>query len=124
MTQPRTPREVVAYWLWTEADAMDFDDMGVQAGSQVIAALDRAGFAIVPKEPTEAMLEAALDISGQRIAPYEAPRESGVPVECDMSAADAAELNDAFKAAHADNYVAMIAAYGEQERTEKPERTC
>lgn len=45
----KTPREVLADWLWSEADQIDFDDMGERAGQQIIDALAGAGFEIVPK---------------------------------------------------------------------------
>jgi hypothetical protein len=46
-----TPREVIAKWLWNEADQIDFDDMGDQAGMAIVSALDKAGYMIVPKAP-------------------------------------------------------------------------
>ncbi len=64
---------------------------------------------VVPVEPTEAMLEAALDATGERILPFEAERESGVPVECDISEEDALAINEGTKAAFAAIYRAMIA---------------
>lgn len=77
--------------------------------SQSVPAIP-AGWRIVPEEPTEAMLEAALDISGQRIAPYKAQTECGIPIEDDMTEEDAAKLNEEFKAAHSDVYGAMLSA--------------
>lgn len=53
----RTPREVLAYWLWTEADAIDFDDMGDRAGQQILAALNKAGFKVVPLRDGETVRE-------------------------------------------------------------------
>ncbi len=44
----KTPREVIADWLWNEADAIDFDDMGDEAGMQIIRKLEAAGYVIVP----------------------------------------------------------------------------
>lgn len=68
------------------------------------------GWRLVPIEPTEAMLEAALDVSGQRVAPFTAERESGVATECDLSEQDAADINEQLKAAHCDVYGAMLEA--------------
>lgn len=68
------------------------------------------GYVLVPREPTAAMLEAALDESGWRVEPYTAPRESGVAIDSDMSEADAKEINEAGRAAHRDTYRAMLAA--------------
>lgn len=76
------------------------------------------GWKLVPIEPTEAMLEAALDVSGMRVAPYEAPRESGVPTECGLSDQDAMEINEAGKASHSDVYGAMLAAAPHPDTTE------
>lgn len=44
----KSPREVIAHWLWTEADAIDFDDMGDQAGQNILDALNKAGWKVVP----------------------------------------------------------------------------
>lgn len=43
--------------------------------------------------PTPEMLKAGMDDLGWWVEPYEAPRESGVPVDSDMSAEDAAKIN-------------------------------
>jgi hypothetical protein len=75
-----------------------------------LAALSEQGMFVVPAEATEAMLEAAMDITGTRVAPFVAERESGVPVECDISDEDAASINEATHAAHADIWATMIAA--------------
>ncbi len=64
---------------------------------------------LVPREPTEEMLEAALDATGDRILPFAAERECGVPVECDISEEDALIINEGTKAAFAEIYRAMIA---------------
>ena len=46
----KTPKEVIAYWLWTEADAIDFDDMGERAGQAILDALNDAGYIVAPVE--------------------------------------------------------------------------
>lgn len=61
-------------------------------------------------EPTEEMLEAALDESGNRVTAYEPATEGGVPIECGMSDADAAEINSLMKAAFAADFRAAIKA--------------
>lgn len=58
-------------------------------------------------EPTQTMKEAALDESGARVSAYEAPRESGVPVECDISEADAEQINADLMESFADTFRAM-----------------
>jgi hypothetical protein len=68
------------------------------------------GWQMVPKEPIEAMLEMALDVSGQRVVPFTAERESGVEVESSISEEDAASINESLKAAHAEAYRAMLDA--------------
>lgn len=65
---------------------------------------------LVPVEPTEEMIEAALEESGWRVEPYTSPRESGVPIECDMSVDDAAAINQAGRDAHAATFRVMLAA--------------
>lgn len=47
--------------------------------------------------PTEAMIDAAIEQIGWKVEPYTAPRESGVAVECDITAEDAADLNQKFR---------------------------
>ena len=42
---------------------------------------------------TEAMIDRAVQASGWFVTPHVAPRECGVPIECDLSEADAAQLN-------------------------------
>lgn len=61
-------------------------------------------------EPTEGMLEAALDESGNRVTAYAPATEGGVPIECGMSDADAAEINSLMKAAFAADFRAAIEA--------------
>lgn len=64
---------------------------------------------IVPKEPTDTQRDAGLEFAG-RVRPYEAPRESGVPVECDISPADAEDINNDTRQHCADIYSAMLSA--------------
>lgn len=68
------------------------------------------GWKLVPVEPTEEMLSAALDASGARIMPYTAPRESGVATECDMPDEDAERINKETMNEIANQYRAMIGA--------------
>jgi hypothetical protein len=60
-----------------------------------------------PREPTEAMQDAALDEAGWRVEPYTAPRESGVAIESDISADDAASINAECRESLADIWRAM-----------------
>lgn len=59
MTNP-TPAKIINDTVWA--------GRRLNAGHQVVEALKAAGYAIVPKEPTDAMLEAgaATGLSGQR----------------------------------------------------------
>lgn len=61
----------------------------------VLADLDMAGFAVVPKEPTEEMLDDAIDEAGWQVAPY---------------IDDAEEINALGKYAMASTYRTMLAA--------------
>lgn len=67
-------------------------------------------FVLVRREPTDEMLEAALDKRGERVVPYTAERESGVPVECDIDEATANYCNVAAKEGYATVHAAMLAA--------------
>lgn len=60
--------------------------------------------------PTEAMLDAAMKEMGEYVEPYTAPRESGVAIECDISAEDAAEFNAETKGNYRRLFWAMIDA--------------
>lgn len=60
--------------------------------------------------PTDAMLDAAIDAMGERVEPFTAPRESGVALECDLSAEDAAEMNAETKGRYRQIFWAMIDA--------------
>jgi hypothetical protein len=60
-----------------------------------------------PREPTEAMQDAALDEAGWRVEPDTAPRESGVAIESDISADDAASINAECRESLADIWRAM-----------------
>lgn len=68
------------------------------------------GWKLVPIEATDAMCEIALDITGERVTAYTAPRESGVAVECDLTEEDAAAINKELKGCHAEVYSAMVSA--------------
>lgn len=70
----------------------------------------KPGCVVVPATATDEMLEAALDATGERAVAYVAPRECGVPVDCDISEDDARSFNDEGKKGHAATYAAMIAA--------------
>jgi hypothetical protein len=65
---------------------------------------------LVPKEPTQAMLEAAVRRQGGWLTAYVAPRESGVPVDSDMSQEDADDLNRQSCEDAALDYRAMLSA--------------
>jgi hypothetical protein len=65
---------------------------------------------VVREEPTDAMLDAVLDKMGQRVEPYTSPRESGVPIDCDIDEATADYCNVAAKEGFALVYAAMISA--------------
>lgn len=82
----------------------------VAVARAILFALDKAGFAVVPKEPTDLMTDAAIDEAGWRTVPYTAPRESGVAIDSDISEEDAVALNIAAKDAMASTYRAMIGA--------------
>lgn len=43
----KSPAELIANWLWNEADLIDYDDMGEQAGQDIVQALNDAGYEIV-----------------------------------------------------------------------------
>ena len=68
------------------------------------------GWKLVPVEPTEAMLDAALDFSGERVSAYTAPRESGVALDTDISEEDAAYFNSTAKTIYGKLYSAMLGA--------------
>ncbi len=55
----KTPEEVI--WEWTKGYFPDSGERRFWLGTSVIEALDAAGYAVVPKEPTEEMLGAAQD---------------------------------------------------------------
>jgi hypothetical protein len=74
---------------------------------------------LVPKEPTQAMLEAAVRRQGGWLTAYVAPRESGVPVDSDMSQEDADDLNRQSCEDAALDYRAMLSA-----SPTPPEETC
>jgi hypothetical protein len=63
----------------------------------------------MPAEADDAMLEAALDESGARCHEHIAPRESGVPIDSDMTEEEANYINGKVKASYADMYAAMYA---------------
>lgn len=44
----KTPREIIAYWLWTELDQIDLDDKGDQAAQDILQRLNNAGYKVVP----------------------------------------------------------------------------
>lgn len=69
-----------------------------------------AGYVLAPVEPTPEMLRAGMDDLGWWVEPYEAPRESGVPIDSDMSAEDAAVINAQQIEVVASCYRAMLAA--------------
>lgn len=56
----KTPHEVI------EAALFDGDTLEISA-DKVLTALSAAGFVIVPREPTEAMLNAAIDAHGLKL---------------------------------------------------------
>ena len=58
-----TPLQIIADWLWSESDQIDFDDMGAEAAMQIVAKLDAAGYKIVRKDMTEQMLERVKQIN-------------------------------------------------------------
>ena len=65
---------------------------------------------VVDDETTPEMIRAGMDSLGWWIEPYNAPRESGVAIDSDMSEADAAFYNVQQMDAIADLYRAMRAA--------------
>lgn len=69
-----------------------------------------AALVLVPVEPTDAMLRAACEAAGWWAKPYTAPRECGVPIECDMSQEDADLINKDGMEAMRKQYKAMLAA--------------
>lgn len=75
-----------------------------------IAALAAAGFALVPRDPTGEMFSAALDATGDRVEPYTAPRECGVPMDSDITADEAAQFNEEIMQGYGKIYRAMLAA--------------
>lgn len=42
------PHEIIADFIWNKLDAIDLDDMGSDAGSQVVKALEDGGWRIIP----------------------------------------------------------------------------
>lgn len=44
------PRDIIAKEIWMESDRWDLDDEGLEAADSIIAALDRAGYAITPSD--------------------------------------------------------------------------
>ena len=42
------PHEIIADFIWSKLDAIDLDDMGSDAGKQVISALEAGGWRVVP----------------------------------------------------------------------------
>jgi len=83
-----------------------------------LKAVARREWQMVPKQPTKAMVEAALDEAGWRVSAYTAPRESGVPVDSDLSEKDAEDINNAGRGALSEIYQAMLlAAAASEERT-------
>jgi hypothetical protein len=67
-------------------------------------------FILVPREPTGGMLKAGMDDLGWWCEPYEAPRESGVSVDTDMSAEEATRINSMQIEVIASAFRAMLAA--------------
>jgi hypothetical protein len=43
--------KIIASEIWNESDRWDLDDEGDDAAASIIAALEKAGFCIVRKEP-------------------------------------------------------------------------
>lgn len=68
------------------------------------------GYVLVPREPTGDMLKAGMDDLGWWCEPYEAPRESGVPVDTDMSAEEATRINSMQIEVVASAFRAMLSA--------------
>jgi hypothetical protein len=113
------PNQPAVRWNGVECEPQDFPawkDYLDEARAVLAAVASKIearvpdGWKLVPIEPTQEMLEAAFDESGWRVEPYTAPRESGVAIDSDMSEADAAEINEAGRQAHADTYRTMLAA--------------
>lgn len=57
---------------------------------QIVEALRDAGYVIVPREPTEAMIGAAFEIETERYAPHY-PQEDKCAVDCWRAMIDAAK---------------------------------
>ena len=68
------------------------------------------GWKLVPVEPTREMCEAAVRRGGGWADSYIAPRESGVPLDCDISQEDADEINRLSCTEAALDYAAMLSA--------------
>ena len=67
------------------------------------------------RDPSPEILEAMVRASGGWVEPYKAPRESGVPVECDISDEDAAFINgEAMKTASKEFNAALDAILREK----------
>jgi hypothetical protein len=104
--------EICQCMLDARFDALAALDAALSAGlaDAIRAQLQATGMALVPREPTGEMFSAALDATGERCLPYEAPRESGVALECDLSPDDAAIINQDLMRGYCVIYQAMIDA--------------
>jgi hypothetical protein len=45
-----TAQEVIAQEIFTNSDQWDLDDFGMQAAAEIVAKLEKAGYAIGPKQ--------------------------------------------------------------------------
>lgn len=94
---------IISRWAYSPAaKRQTTQEVAEKAARACVAAYLRASM-----EPTQTMKEAALDESGARVSAYEAPRESGMPVECDISEADAEQVNADLMESFADTFRAM-----------------
>lgn len=93
--------EVIAHRIETAIKAVS---LRAQAPAQPVDSVT------VPIVPTEEMLIAGCKAEQSWAEPYEPETESGVPIECGMSQADADEINKAMKEGALIMWNAMIAA--------------
>lgn len=74
------------------------------------------GWRLVPVEPTPEMAEAFLQSAGLWVEPYVAEKESGVPIECEITKEDADEFNAVAVRGFARDYAVILAAAQQPEQ--------
>jgi hypothetical protein len=114
-----TIREAVSEAIRSRGPSREGEKDLVQTAVQGNGSVIDPAWQLVPKEPTQAMLEAAVRRQGGWLTAYVAPRESGVPVDSDMSQEEADYLNRQSCEDAALDYRAMLSA-----SPTPPEETC